>query len=141
MTEDGKRPASRGFGTRCVHAGAERDPATGAAATPIHQTTSYEFEDADTAADLYALDEIDHVYSRISNPTVRVLERRLAALHDAPDALATGSGMAAFDAATTVLAESGDNVVSAASIYGGTSEGACPGGYPSPGWSVPPIGE
>jgi O-acetylhomoserine (thiol)-lyase len=120
MTNDGKRPASRGFGTRCVHAGAGRDPATGAAATPIHQTTSYEFEDADTAADLYALDEIDHVYSRISNPTVRVLEKRLAALHGAPDALATGSGMAAFDAATTVLAESGDNVVSASSIYGGT---------------------
>jgi len=120
MNEDGKRWVSRGFGTRCVHAGAERDPVTGAAATPIHQTTSYEFEDAETAADLYALDDLDHVYSRISNPTVRVLEKRLAALHGAPDALATGSGMAAFDAATTVLAESGDNVVSASSIYGGT---------------------
>ena len=120
MNDDGKRWLSRGFGTRCVHAGRERDPTTGAAATPIHQTTSYEFEDADTAASLYALDELDHVYSRISNPTVRVLEKRLAALHGAPDALAMGSGMAAFDAATTVLAESGDNVVSASSIYGGT---------------------
>jgi O-acetylhomoserine (thiol)-lyase len=120
MTEDGKRPASPGFGTRCVHAGGESDPITGAAATPIHQTTSYEFEDAGTAADRYALEDLDHVYSRISNPTVRVLEGRLAALHGAPDALATGSGMAAFDAATTVLAEAGDNVVSAASIYGGT---------------------
>ncbi|MFC6940434.1 O-acetylhomoserine aminocarboxypropyltransferase/cysteine synthase family protein [Salinirubellus sp. GCM10025818] len=120
MNDDGKRWPSRGFGTRCVHAGRERDPGTGAAATPIHQTTSYEFEDADTAAGLYALDELDHVYSRISNPTVRVLERRLAALHGAPDALATNSGMGAFDAATTVLTESGDNVVSASSIYGGT---------------------
>ncbi|MEF8868210.1 MAG: O-acetylhomoserine aminocarboxypropyltransferase/cysteine synthase family protein [Haloarculaceae archaeon] len=120
MNDDGKRSVGRGFGTRCIHAGSERDPATGAAATPIHQTTSYEFEDAETAADRYALEDLDHVYSRISNPTVRVLERRLAALHGAPDALATGSGMAAFDAATTVLAEAGDNVVSAASIYGGT---------------------
>jgi O-acetylhomoserine (thiol)-lyase len=120
MNDDGERWPSRGFGTRCVHAGRERDPGTGAAATPIHQTTSYEFEDADTAAGLYALDELDHVYSRISNPTVRVLEKRLAALHGAPGALATGSGMAAFDAATTVLAGSGDNVVSASSVYGGT---------------------
>jgi O-acetylhomoserine (thiol)-lyase len=120
MNEDGTRPVTGGFGTRCVHAGGGPDPGTGAAATPIHQTTSYEFPDAGTAADRYALEDLDHVYSRISNPTVRVLERRLAALHDAPDALATGSGMAAFDAATTVLAEAGDNVVSASSIYGGT---------------------
>jgi O-acetylhomoserine (thiol)-lyase len=120
MNDDGKRPVGRGFGTRCIHAGSERDPATGAAATPIHQTTSYEFEDAESAADRYALDDLDHVYSRISNPTVRVLERRLAALHGAPDAVATDSGMAALDAGTTLLAEAGDNVVSASSIYGGT---------------------
>jgi O-acetylhomoserine (thiol)-lyase len=120
MNDDGKRWVSRGFGTRCVHAGGERDPTTGAASTPIHQTTSYEFEDADTAAGLYALEELDHVYSRISNPTVGVLEDRLAALHGAAGAVATGSGMAAFDAATTVLAGAGDNVVTAASIYGGT---------------------
>ena len=120
MNDDGKRWVNRGFGTRCVHAGGGSDPTTGAAATPIHQTTSYEFEGAEAAADRYALEDLDHVYSRISNPTVRVLERRLAALHGAPDAVATGSGMAAFDAATTVLAGAGDNVVSAASIYGGT---------------------
>jgi O-acetylhomoserine (thiol)-lyase len=109
-----------GFGTRCVHAGQAPDPATGSAAPAIHQTTSYEFPDADTAADLYALDEVDHVYSRISNPTVRKLERRLADLHGGTAALATASGMAALDAATFVLAEAGDNVVSSSSIYGGT---------------------
>jgi O-acetylhomoserine (thiol)-lyase len=110
-----------GFGTRCVHTGQRRDPGTGAAATPIHQTTSYEFESADRAADLYALSEFDHVYSRISNPTVSVLEERLADLHGGVDAVATASGMAALDAATLVLAESGDNVVSASSVYGGTA--------------------
>jgi O-acetylhomoserine (thiol)-lyase len=110
-----------GFGTRCVHTGQSPDPTTGAAGVPIHQTSSYEFEDADTAADLYSLDQLDHVYSRISNPTVNVLEERLAALHGAAGAVATASGMAALDACTTLLAEAGDNVVTASSIYGGTS--------------------
>ncbi len=110
-----------GFDTRCVHAGAEEaDPATGARAPAIHQTTSYTFEDADQAADLYALEREGDVYSRISNPTVRVLEERLAALEGGTDAVATGSGMAALDVATSVLASAGDNLVSAASIYGGT---------------------
>ena len=110
-----------GFGTRCVHSGQSRDPTTGAAGVPIHQTSSYEFEDADTAADLYSLDQLDHVYSRISNPTVNVLEERLADLHGAAGAVATASGMAALDACTTLLTTAGDNVVSASSIYGGTS--------------------
>jgi len=110
-----------GFGTRCVHTGQSRDPTTGAAGVPIHQTSSYEFEDADTAADLYSLDQLDHVYSRISNPTVNVLEERLADLHGAAGAVATASGMAALDACTTLLATAGDNVVTAASIYGGTT--------------------
>ena len=110
-----------GFGTRCVHAGqAEPDPATGARAPPIYQTSSYVFEDAETAADRYALDDDGNVYSRFDNPTVRMLEKRLASLEGAVDAVATGSGMAALDAATTVLASAGDNVVSASSIYGGT---------------------
>jgi O-acetylhomoserine (thiol)-lyase len=117
---DPATPAALGFGTRCVHAGHEPDPETGASATAIHQTTSYEFPDAETAADLYALDEVDHIYSRISNPTTRKLERRLASLHGGSDALATASGMAALDAATFVLAAAGDNVVSSSSIYGGT---------------------
>jgi len=109
------------FGTRCVHAGQEEpDPATGARAPPIHQTTSYVFEDADHAADLYALDAEGDVYSRFDNPTVSTLERRLADLEGGTGAVATASGMAALDAATTILASAGDNVVSASSIYGGT---------------------
>jgi O-acetylhomoserine (thiol)-lyase len=109
-----------GFGTRCLHVGQGPDPETGAAAPPIHQTTSYEFPDADTAAARYALENDGHVYSRIANPTVAALEARLASLEGGTGALATASGMAALDAATLVLAASGDNVVSASSIYGGT---------------------
>jgi O-acetylhomoserine (thiol)-lyase len=112
---------TRGFRTRSLHAGQSPDPATGARAPPIHQTTSYVFEDAGTAADLYALESEGDVYSRISNPTVRTLEERLADLEGAVDAVATASGMAAFDALTSVLASQGDNVVAAADTYGGTS--------------------
>jgi O-acetylhomoserine (thiol)-lyase len=127
MTDEDRRggasPADRGelgFGTRCLHVGQGPDPATGAAAPPIYQTTSYEFPDADVAAARYALEDDGEVYSRIANPTVRALEERLASLEGGVDALATASGMAAIDAATLVLAAAGDNVVSAASIYGGT---------------------
>lgn len=109
-----------GFGTRCVHAGQERDTATGSAAPAIYQTTSYEFRDADYAADLYALEAEDYIYSRFDNPTVETLERRLASLENGTGAVATASGMAALDAATLLLASAGDNVVSASSIYGGT---------------------
>jgi O-acetylhomoserine (thiol)-lyase len=109
-----------GFGTRCLHVGQGPDPETGAAAPPIYQTTSYEFPDADVAAARYALEAEGDVYSRIANPTVRALEERLASLEGGVDALATAAGMGAIDAATLVLAEAGDNVVSAASIYGGT---------------------
>ncbi|MFC6864020.1 O-acetylhomoserine aminocarboxypropyltransferase/cysteine synthase family protein [Halomicroarcula sp. GCM10025817] len=110
-----------GFGTRCVHAGQEEpDPVTGARAPPIYQTSSYVFEDAGTAAQRYALEDDGNVYSRFDNPTVRMLEKRLASLENGVDAVATGSGMAALDAGTLVLAEAGDNVVSASSIYGGT---------------------
>ena len=119
MTEE-DADDDHGFGTRCVHSGQRSDPATGAAAVPIHQTSSYEFEDAERAAELYRLEELDHVYSRISNPTVEVLETRLADLHGAAGAVATASGMAALDAATSLLARAGDNVVAASSIYGGT---------------------
>ena len=111
----------RRFGTRCVHAGQEEpDPATGARAPPIYQTTSYVFEDADHAAELFALEDEGNIYSRFDNPTVRMLEKRLASLENGVDAVATASGMASLDAATTVLAEAGDNVVTASSIYGGT---------------------
>ncbi|WP_267641405.1 O-acetylhomoserine aminocarboxypropyltransferase/cysteine synthase family protein [Haloarchaeobius amylolyticus] len=109
------------FDTRAVHAGQEPDPATGARAPPLYQTTSYVFPDADDAASRYALDREDFIYSRISNPTVETLEERLAALHDAPGAVATASGMAALDAITFVLAEAGDNVVCSTDTYGGTT--------------------
>lgn len=110
-----------GPATRSVHAGGRADPATGARATPIYQTTSYEFESAEHAADLYALAEEGDVYSRISNPTVRGLEARLAALEGGAGAVATSSGMAALDAATFLLATPGDSIVSASAIYGGTT--------------------
>jgi len=112
---------TRGFNTRSLHAGAAADPATGSRATPIHQTTSFTFDDADTAAEMYALRTSGHVYSRISNPTVSVLEDRLADLSGGADAVATGSGMAAFDAIVTVLASAGDNIVASAEMYGGTA--------------------
>jgi O-acetylhomoserine (thiol)-lyase len=112
---------TRGFHTRSLHAGQRTDPATGARAPPIYQTTSYVFDDADYAADLYALEEDGYVYSRIANPTTRVLEQRMAALEGGTDAVATAAGMAALDSATSILAESGDNVVAASDMYGGTA--------------------
>jgi len=118
MTDDASEP--RRFGTRCVHAGQDPDPETGAVAPPLYQTTSYAFPDADVAADRYALEAEGNIYSRFDNPTVRTLENRLADLEGGVEAVATGSGMAALDAATLILAAAGDNVVSASSIYGGT---------------------
>ena len=119
-TGGGTAERDLGFGTRCLHVGQGPDPTTGAAAPPIHQTTSYEFPDADVAADRYGLADEGNIYSRIANPTVAALEERLAALEGGTAAVATASGMAALDAATLVLAAAGDNVVSASSIYGGT---------------------
>jgi O-acetylhomoserine (thiol)-lyase len=112
---------TRGFHTRSLHAGQDPDPAKGARAPPIYQTSSYLFDDADHAADLYALDAEGYVYSRIANPTTRTLERRMAALEGGTDAVATAAGMAALDSATSVLAENGDNVVAASDMYGGTA--------------------
>jgi O-acetylhomoserine (thiol)-lyase len=112
--------ADRRFDTRSVHAGQRPDADSGARAPPIHQTTSYVFEDADHAADLYALQGDGDVYSRISNPTVATLEARLADLAGGVAAVATASGMAALDALTLPLAEAGDTVVSSSAIYGGT---------------------
>mgnify|MGYP000432706260 CR=1 FL=1 len=110
-----------GFHTRSLHAGQEPDEATGARAPPLYQTTSYAFEDADHAADLYALSADGDVYSRISNPTTRILEERLAALEGGVAAVATASGMAALDSITSMLANAGDNVVASADMYGGTA--------------------
>ncbi|WP_247731653.1 O-acetylhomoserine aminocarboxypropyltransferase/cysteine synthase family protein [Halovivax limisalsi] len=110
----------RRFDTRTVHAGQDADPATGARAPPIYQTTSYEFDDTDHAAALFGLEEFGNIYSRIMNPTNAMLEERVASLEGGVGALATSSGMAAFDLATFMLAEAGDNIVSASSLYGGT---------------------
>jgi len=110
------------LGTRAVHAGQEEpDPATGARAPPIHQTSSYVFPDAEEAAGRYALERGGHLYSRISNPTVEILEERLASLENGAGAVATDSGMAALDSITLVLARAGDNVVCSTDTYGGTT--------------------
>ncbi|MFB6184556.1 MAG: O-acetylhomoserine aminocarboxypropyltransferase/cysteine synthase family protein [Haloarculaceae archaeon] len=110
-----------GFETRSLHVGQqEPDPATGARAPPIYQTTSYVFEDADDAASQFALEKPGHIYSRLMNPTNNVLQERLAALEGGVGAVATASGMAALNLATFLLADVGDNVVTASSLYGGT---------------------
>ena len=109
------------FRTRSLHAGQSPDSATRSRAPPLYQTTSYVFDDADHAAELYALDREEDIYSRISNPTVSMLEDRLADLEGGSGAVATGSGMAALDAATLVLASVGDTVVCSTDTYGGTA--------------------
>ncbi|WP_254862441.1 O-acetylhomoserine aminocarboxypropyltransferase/cysteine synthase family protein [Halovivax gelatinilyticus] len=109
-----------GFATRSIHAGQKPDPTTGARAPPIYQTTSYTFDDTDHAASLFGLEEFGNIYSRIMNPTNAMLEERVATLEGGVGALATASGMAAFDLATFILADVGDNIVSASSLYGGT---------------------
>lgn len=106
--------------TLCLHAGQEPDPATGARAVPIFQTTSYVFRDTDQAARLFELKEEGHIYSRISNPTVDVVEKRVAALEGGVGALLVSSGMAAELIIFTILAGQGDNIVSSSSLYGGT---------------------
>src|SRR6476660_1283715 len=93
MTNDHDR--DYGFGTRAIHPRATPDPVTSARATPIHQTTSFVFDSAEHAASLFNLQTFGNVYSRISNPTVAVLEERVAALENGRAALATSSGMAA----------------------------------------------
>ena len=107
--------------TRAVHAGWDGDPATRARGVPITQTAAYGFENAQQAAATYALERDDDVYTRISNPTTRALERRTAALANGTDAVATASGMAALDALVTVTARAGDTIVAAEETYGGTA--------------------
>ncbi|HPU40074.1 MAG TPA: bifunctional o-acetylhomoserine/o-acetylserine sulfhydrylase [Microthrixaceae bacterium] len=116
-----------GFATRQIHAGAEADPTTGARATPIYQTTAYQFRDSKHAADLFALAEIGNIYTRIMNPTQAVAEARIASLEGAPDtavglpgALVVASGQAAETLAILNLAEAGSHIVSSAALYGGT---------------------
>ena len=110
----------RGIGTRCLHAGQEPDPATNARAVPIYATTSFTFNDTDHAAALFGLTEFGNIYSRLMNPTVDVLEKRLAALDGGVTGLCFASGQAAITAAILTLTHSGQNIVSATSLYGGT---------------------
>ena len=109
-----------GFHTRSVHAGARPDPVTGARALPIYQTSSYVFEDAESAAAYFNLQEYGNTYSRIMNPTVAAFEERLANLEGGVGAVAFASGLAAQSAALFTLLEPGDHVVASAALYGGT---------------------
>jgi O-acetylhomoserine (thiol)-lyase len=109
-----------GFGTRAIHAGAAPDPVTGARATPIHQTTSFVFDSAEHAASLFNLQTFGNVYSRISNPTVAVLEERVASLEGGRAALACATGMAAQMTALLAILKAGDHIVAASTLYGGS---------------------
>ncbi len=106
--------------TLALHAGWRADPATGAVAVPIYQTTSYQFQSAEHAANLFALKELGNIYTRIMNPTNDVLEKRVAALEGGVAALALASGQAASVFSLQNLARAGDNVVSSTDLYGGT---------------------
>ncbi|PZU46318.1 MAG: bifunctional o-acetylhomoserine/o-acetylserine sulfhydrylase [Arsenicicoccus sp.] len=108
------------FATRQIHAGQTPDSQTGARALPIYQTTSYVFEDADQAADRFALAELGPIYTRITNPTSEVVEQRIADLEGGVGALLVASGASAITLAILNLAGSGDHVVSSPSLYGGT---------------------
>jgi O-acetylhomoserine (thiol)-lyase len=108
------------FATLAVHAGQQVDPATGARAVPIYQTTSYVFHDADHAGRLFGLQEFGNIYTRIMNPTTDVFEQRLAALEGGVGGLATASGQAAITLSILNIAGAGDEIVSSSNLYGGT---------------------
>ncbi|GIK98806.1 MAG: O-acetylhomoserine aminocarboxypropyltransferase [Alphaproteobacteria bacterium] len=108
------------FDTLSLHAGQQPDPVTGARAVPIYQTTSYVFRDTDHAASLFDLERPGYIYSRIANPTVAVLEERIAALEGGVGAVCTASGQAAFHLAVATLMGAGGHIVASASLYGGT---------------------
>jgi O-acetylhomoserine (thiol)-lyase len=114
------KPKTHGFDTLSLHAGARPDPATGARATPIYQTTSFVFDDSDQAAALFNMERAGHVYSRLSNPTCAVLEERIAALEGGVGAIATASGQAALHLAIVTLMSAGSHIVASRSLYGGS---------------------
>ena len=109
-----------GFETKQIHAGQQPDPTTGSRALPIHQTSSFVFEDTTQAANRFALAELGPIYTRITNPTQAVAEERVAALEGGTAALLLSSGQAASTFAVLNIANSGDHIVSSSSIYGGT---------------------
>jgi O-acetylhomoserine (thiol)-lyase len=113
-------PKFPGFDTLALHAGQSPDPATGSRAVPIYQTTSFVFRDTAHAASLFNMERAGHVYSRISNPTVAVLEERVAALEGGVGAIATASGQAALHLAVATLMDSGSHIVASAALYGGS---------------------
>src|SRR6202142_1977085 len=106
--------------TLALHAGWRADPATGAVAVPIYQTTSYQFQSAEHAANLFALKELGNIYTRIMNPTQDVLEKRVAAMEGGIAGLALASGQAAITYSILTITEAGDNIVSASTLYSGT---------------------
>ena len=122
MTDQPRTEGDRAFGfeTRQLHAGQRPDPNTGARAVPIFQTTSYVFEDPESAAAYFNLQEYGNTYSRIMNPTVAVFEERVANLEGGAGAVGFASGLAAQAAALFTLLEPGDQVVSSSALYGGT---------------------
>jgi O-acetylhomoserine (thiol)-lyase len=113
-------PKFLSFDSLALHAGQQPDPVTGSRAVPIYQTTSYVFDDSDHAAALFNLETPGHIYSRISNPTVGVLEERIAALEGGVGAVATASGHAALFLAIATLMGQGGHIVSSAALYGGS---------------------
>src|SRR6188472_4815141 len=124
-----------GFSTLAVHAGAQPDPTTGARATPIYQTTSFVFNDADHAASLFGLQAFGNIYTRIGNPTNAVLEERVAALEGGTAALAVASGHAAQVVVLQQLLQPGDEFIAARKLYGG-SINQFTHAFKSFGWNV-----
>ena len=120
VLEDTHMSREFSFETLQLHAGQTPDKETKSRAVPIYQTTSYVFDDAQEGEDLFALRKPGNIYTRITNPTVAVLEERIAALEGGVGALATASGMAAITYAILGLAHAGDHVVAATTLYGGT---------------------
>src|SRR6266852_459199 len=110
------------FATLALHAGQRPDPATGARAVPIYQTTSFVFQDSDHAASLFNLEQPGFIYSRIGNPTVAVLEERIAALEGGVGAVCTASGQAALHLAIVTLMGQGGHIVAPPPLYGGTTK-------------------
>jgi O-acetylhomoserine (thiol)-lyase len=109
-----------GFNTRALHAGYAPDPTTHARAVPIYQTTSFVFDNSEHAAALFGLQQFGNIYSRIMNPTTDVLEQRVASLENGVAALAVASGQSAQLVAISSLMETGDHMVAASTLYGGT---------------------
>lgn len=119
MSTNGKQRHYR-FETLQLHAGQQPDPTTKSRAVPIYQTTSYNFNNAEHAANLFGLKEFGNIYTRIMNPTTDVFEQRIAALEGGVGALATASGQSAQFLAITNIAQAGENIISTSNLYGGT---------------------